>query len=194
MVYFLSLQPSALSAQAASASQTQASPTQSASPTPATTPPAGQPQNSANHAPAHRRRKKTIHPDCSPTLATVNTGSESKTAKPGDNDAVASKPCPPPKVVVKNGGSDEPSVQLKGDTTAEKASSERSATEQLALGTEENLKKLAEHQLNPAQQEMVNQIKLFMDQSKAAVAAGDLERGRNLAVKAHLLSDELVKP
>jgi hypothetical protein len=41
---------------------------------------------------------------------------------------------------------------------------------------------------------MVSQIKQFMEQSKAAVAAGDLERGHNLALKAHLLSDELVKP
>jgi hypothetical protein len=33
-----------------------------------------------------------------------------------------------------------------------------------------------------------------MEQSKAAVAAGDLERGHKLALKAQLLSDELVKP
>jgi hypothetical protein len=41
---------------------------------------------------------------------------------------------------------------------------------------------------------MVNQIKEFMEQSKKAIAAGDVQRGRNLAVKAQLLSDELVKP
>jgi hypothetical protein len=33
-----------------------------------------------------------------------------------------------------------------------------------------------------------------MDQSKAAVADGDLDRGHNLAMKARLLSDELVNP
>jgi len=33
-----------------------------------------------------------------------------------------------------------------------------------------------------------------MEQSKKAIAAGDVQRGRNLAVKAQLLSDELVKP
>jgi hypothetical protein len=33
-----------------------------------------------------------------------------------------------------------------------------------------------------------------MDQSKTAVAAGDLARGHNLAQKAHLLSQELLKP
>jgi hypothetical protein len=60
--------------------------------------------------------------------------------------------------------------------------------------TTENLKKLQGRQLPASQQDTVNQIKQFMEQSKTAVAAGDLERGNNLATKARLLSDELVKP
>jgi hypothetical protein len=103
------------------------------------------------------------------------------------------KPCPPRKKVVRNGGSEEPTVQLTGGTTAEQAAQQRS-TDQLTAATGENLKKIAGRQLNASQQEMVNQIKQFMAQSKAAVAAGDLERGHDLARKAHLLSDELVKP
>jgi uncharacterized FlaG/YvyC family protein len=78
-------------------------------------------------------------------------------------------------------------------TTAEQVVHQRS-TDQLTVATEENLKKIAGRQLNPSQQEMVSQIKQFMEQSRTAVAAGDLERGHNLALKAHLLSDELVKP
>ena len=97
-------------------------------------------------------------------------------------------------MVIKNGGSSEPTVQLKGDVTAEQASEQRSTTEQLAAATEENLKKVAERQLGSSQQEVVNQIKDFLEQSKKAIAAGDLERGRNLAMKARLLSDELLKP
>ena len=84
-------------------------------------------------------------------------------------------------------------MQLTGGTTAEPAVQQRS-TDQLRAATDENLKKIEGRQLSPSQQEMVSQIKQFMDQSKAAVAAGDLERGHNLALKAHLLSDELVKP
>jgi len=60
--------------------------------------------------------------------------------------------------------------------------------------TEANLKKIAGNQLTPSQQEMVNQIRQFMEQSKAAVGDGDLERARTLAWKAQLLSEELVKP
>jgi hypothetical protein len=59
---------------------------------------------------------------------------------------------------------------------------------------EENLKKISGRQLSSSQQDMVNQVHQFMEQSKVAVAAGDVERGHNLAMKAHLLSDELVKP
>jgi hypothetical protein len=60
--------------------------------------------------------------------------------------------------------------------------------------TEANLKKITGQQLDSSQQDMVNQIHQFMEQSKAAVTDGDLERARTLAWKAQLLSDELVKP
>jgi hypothetical protein len=64
----------------------------------------------------------------------------------------------------------------------------------MLAATEANLKKIAGQQLSSNQQDMVNQIRQFMEQSKAAVEAGDLERARTLAWKAQLLSDELVKP
>jgi len=102
-------------------------------------------------------------------------------------------PCPPPKKVVRNGGSEEPSIQLVGGTNADHASQQRS-TEQLTAATDENLKKVAGRQLTPTQQDMVNQVKQFMDQSKTAAASGNLERSRNLAQKANLLSQELLKP
>ena len=119
--------------------------------------------------------------------------SDPATAVPANPGVATLPPCPPPKKVVRNGGSDEPSIQLVGGPPAEQSLHQRS-TDQLTAATEENLKKAAGHQLSPSQQEMVSQIKQFMDQSKTALAAGDAERGHNLALKAHLLSDELVKP
>jgi hypothetical protein len=94
---------------------------------------------------------------------------------------------------VRNGGSNDPKIELLGGTPAEQASDQRS-TEQLDAATEENLKKLAGHQLNPNEQETVNQIKQFMEESKQAIAAGDPERAHNLANKARLLSDQLLQP
>jgi len=59
--------------------------------------------------------------------------------------------------------------------------------------TDANLKQIAGRKLSATQQDMVNQIRQFMDQSKAAVVDGDLERARTLAWKAQVLSEELVK-
>ncbi len=190
----------------------------SQSPNPAPAPTSGQQQNpptTAKPSAQHRRhRKKTAVPDCSnsttpmktPSDAT-NTGSgETHSSQPASNQPASSqsapaaasspapKPCPPPKVIIKNGGSNEPTIELKGNTTAAQATHERYTTEQLAAATEENLKKIAGRQLDANQQEMVSQIKEFMEQSKKAIADGDPERGRKLALKAQLLSDELVKP
>lgn len=41
---------------------------------------------------------------------------------------------------------------------------------------------------------MLNQIRDYMNQSRQAIAENDLDRAHNLAMKAHLLCDELVKP
>jgi len=171
-------------------------------------PPApGQPQNSTGQAkpPAKpHRRKKAAVPDCSnspsalnpaPATAGGNTNPGASTSSAStDSGPPSSKPCPPPKKVIRNGGSDEPTVQLTGGATAQQASIERSTTDQLNAASEENLKKLTGRQLTPTQQDMVTQIQEFMEQSKKAVAEGDLDRGHNLALKAHVLSDELVKP
>jgi hypothetical protein len=74
------------------------------------------------------------------------------------------------------------------------ASQQRDTTDQLLGSVESDLKKVEGRQLNSSQQEMMTQIQQFIEQSKAAVAVGDMERGHNLAMKAHLLSAELVKP
>jgi hypothetical protein len=204
--------------QDAPASQPPVLPAQNPEPTHPLPSPTAQTPNSpapAKPSPTRRRRKRTLPSNCSNAPTALNTaagqaadppnstgtGSVSPGSSiPGSTTAgsttagsTASKPCPPPKKVVRNGGSNEPTVQLTGGTTAERAS-EKSSTEQLKAATEENLKKAVGLQLNPTQREMVSQIRQFMQQSKAAVAAGDLARGHDLALKAHLLSDELVKP
>jgi hypothetical protein len=205
--------------QSSAATQAQTPADQGANPPPAS--PSGQPQSPSTSKPAvkpRRHHKKTSVPDCSASAALLNStaggdpagGNDTASKKTGSGDEHSSqtgsnqsaaksdmstpKPCPPPKVVIKNGGSDEPAVQLKGDTTAEQASQQLYTTEQLTAATQENLKKLAGRQLSASQKEMVSQVKEFMEQSSKALAAGDLQRGHNLAMKAQLLSDELVKP
>jgi hypothetical protein len=201
------------------ASQPQAQPAQSSEPAQPAPSQTGQTPKSTGQAkptPSRaRHHKKTSTPNCSDAPTAMNTAvgnpadAENPTSTGSSNDgstnadsanaastkasSAALPPCRPPKKVVRNGGSDEPSIQLVGGETAEQSVHQRS-TDQLSAATEENLKKVAGRQLSPNQQDMVSQIKQFMDQSKTALAAGDLERGHNLALKAHLLSDELVKP
>ena len=72
-------------------------------------------------------------------------------------------------------------------------SSERRKSGQLLTATEANLKSLGDRKLSPEQQATVTQIRQFMDQSRAALDAGDLTQGYNLASKANVLSEELTK-
>src|ERR1700689_1801096 len=82
--------------------------------------------------------------------------------------------CPPPKVIVRNGGTAEGTVQLTGGTVAANNSPQRANTERLMVSTEDELKTTAGHQLDSTQQETVKQIHQYQTQSKTALQAGDL--------------------
>lgn len=98
----------------------------------------------------------------------------------------------PTKTVVRNGSTADPQVQLSTGVSREQASRQRRNTNQLLEKTEANLKNASVRQLDDGQQDMVKQIRAYMDQAKAAAGAGDLQRAHNLAVKAQLLSEELL--
>src|SRR5229473_1200524 len=99
----------------------------------------------------------------------------------------------PEKKVVRNGGTADPAVQLAPGVSNEQASRQRQSTTQLLATTDTNLKQLAARQLNGTQQDSVSQIRKYMEQAKAAENAGDVQRAQNLAAKALMLSDDLVK-
>ena len=77
--------------------------------------------------------------------------------------------------------------------SAEQASSQRQNTTQLLAATDANLKQISSRPMNASQQASVDQIRKYMEQAKAAEQAGDVQRAQNLASKALLLSDDLVK-
>ncbi len=176
--------PAVVAPPALPATQVQSAPT-----TPSSNP-ASTPQNqTGNSAAPAKPSPSSSHPRHKPSAQDC---SKSKSA----GNAGTAKPCPSEKgsaakVVVKNGGSDEPSVELK---PAPDEQEQRSSTEQLNAATEGNLKKIEGRPLAGAEQETLNQAKQFIDQSKAAIADGDLGRGHDLAQKARLLADELAKP
>jgi hypothetical protein len=99
----------------------------------------------------------------------------------------------PEKKVVRNGGTTDPVIQLAPGVSAEQASSQRQNTTQLLAATDANLKQIASRTMNSSQQDSISQIRKYMEQAKAAEQAGDVQRAHNLASKALLLSDDLVK-
>jgi hypothetical protein len=103
------------------------------------------------------------------------------------------KNCPPSKIIVRQGGASDPSIQLAGGPSGGRSQQQDATTQFLGI-TEDNLKKLNGQQLNTHQQDSVTQIREWVEQSKTALASGDAERAHTLAWKAKVLSEDLVKP
>ena len=202
-------QTSAHQAQSPPSASDQDSPSTSqsvpASPTPAPSVSSPGPKKTKATKGKQRGHKKTPAASASPNAsancppaATSNTAAADSTgtssAQTAGAPATTPANCPPGKKIVPDGGTTEPPVELLGGPGGAQASHQRDTTDQLLGSVQNDLKKVEGRQLNSSQQEMVSQIHQFIEQSKAAVATGDVERGHNLAMKAYLLSAELVKP
>jgi hypothetical protein len=94
-------------------------------------------------------------------------------------------------VVVQQGGETPPTGQISA-AGANDDSRSRQNIEQLLQSTDTNLRSIS-RQLSDSERAMVEQIRTYMAQARTASTDGDLTRANNLALKAHLLSDELVK-
>lgn len=119
----------------------------------------------------------------------TKSGKKKKNNTQSDADSAS-----PKKKVVTRGGTDEPTTQISPSMTEEQVAKTRASTSSLITQTDENLVKLSTRQLTADEQETVDQIRKFVEQSKAADHEGDLPRAASLANKAKLLSDALLKP
>jgi len=99
-----------------------------------------------------------------------------------------------PIVVIRNGGSLDAQGQISYSATDQQTLEKRKNTDDLLNATATDLKQISGKQLNLTQQDMVKQIHNYMARSHQATTNGDIQGANNLAVKAHLLSQELVKP
>jgi hypothetical protein len=151
---------------------------------PSGTPPAtatAKPSSTVRHASTHRPKKKPA-------------SARAAKAAPGAHPGQKSTPnASPKKVVVRNGGASDTSEQLSPGLTEQQASSQRQTLDLLLVDTAANLKKLSGRQTTPSQDDTMTQVRQYVQQAKVAADAGDIERAHNLAVKAHLLSEELAK-
>jgi len=126
------------------------------------------------------------------TPAQANTSSHSKTPHSSRKNGT-NRNARRPKIVVREGGMTETSALLAPSMTSEQASHQRENTAKLLASAELNLQKIVGRKLNSNQQAMVDQVHSYMQQAKDALNRGDLQRGHNLALKADLLSDDLVR-
>ena len=117
-----------------------------------------------------------------------------KTIPPPPAEKAAEKPAEkqPSKTVVTEGGTQPATPQLSASMSHDQAIHQKLNTNQLLEATEYNLKSIA-RALNADEQAMLQHIRSYMQQSRDATKDGDTERAYNLALKAHLLSDELIK-
>ena len=167
-------------------------------PSPSMQAPATKPKASTEKT---RHTKKVVPVTaCDPAPANSNTaGSNSANASPQPGGAPSSpaagapKNCPPEKTIVRQGGIAEQSIQLAGGSAGDQAQ-KKDAASQMITATERNLNKLTGRQLSNAERESVIQIRQFVEQSRTALTAGNLERAQTLAWKAKLLSEDLIDP
>jgi hypothetical protein len=99
----------------------------------------------------------------------------------------------PRKIVVREGGAEEPTAQIVTGMTAEEADRQRREAELLLSTTAETLKEIGPRPLDNQQQETVSQIHNYMEGSRTAMKEGDIPRAHILALKAELLADDLAK-
>jgi outer membrane biosynthesis protein TonB len=101
------------------------------------------------------------------------------------------KEAPKPRAVVPEGSAPS-GGGLSAAIPDQTATHQKFNTEQLLQATDYNLKSVT-RTLTSDEQAMVQHIRSYMQQSREATQQGDTERAYNLALKAHLLSDEIVK-
>lgn len=171
---------------------------------PATTPPpasqapaqpsstAGAQPAPATQAPPSSAKKPARKKAAKKKSARRKTGKKHEKAAPKKQTATDAD-AGPHRIVIRRGGTSDTGGQLEPGAPASDGDHQRQTTERLLQATDTNLKNIAGRKLTPDQQDMVRQITFYMQQSRSADKEGDLGRARNLALKAHMLSDALAR-
>jgi len=150
-------------------------------------PPPAQPQEETKveepkPPPAKHNKKRKA----SQTAATSAQAGESTAAAAGNSNVAAARP-------PANPANEAPAdTAIAADVPSAELTQQKQTTAQLVEATEKTLNSLPRN-LSHDEQEMVAQIRSYLAQSRKATTDGDFERAYNLATKAHLLSDALVK-
>ncbi len=154
-------------------------------------PPAPAPKQEAPPAepekpkPVQHHKKKSTSPPASTTAQNSTSPAATAPASSGNTTIAAAHP-------PANPAGEAPATAIGADVTSAQLSQQKQTTAQLLDETEKALNGLS-RTLSHDEEEIVNQIRSYIGQSRTATKDGDFERAYNLATKAHLLSDALVK-
>jgi ElaB/YqjD/DUF883 family membrane-anchored ribosome-binding protein len=154
-------------------------------------PPTAVPQPSPTPEPAAQAADQPLVPTPTPTPAEQPKTAEKTKPAHGRHAAVKK----PPKTVVQADKTEPPTTtigQISPGPTPAEATHSQSSTDQLLQSAETNLNSIT-RQLSKEEEAMRAQIKEFISQSRQATKDNDMARAHTLAVKARLLSDDLVK-
>jgi hypothetical protein len=130
----------------------------------------------------------TIPPEPKPTVRVVKPRPKPRPSKPSDTP-VASQP---PAKETPASPTPDPGTTISAGIPHSDEQGHRQSTSELIQLTEDNLRSI-NRQLTQQEQNQVDQIRNFIAQSRSATTDNDLVRAHNLAMKAHLLSDELIR-
>jgi hypothetical protein len=97
------------------------------------------------------------------------------------------------KTVVPEGGAKEPPAQIAPGLAPEEAERDRHEAEQWLAATDGQLKELSNRHLSEPRQEVIAQVRNYQLGARSALKENDLRRAHTLALKAHLLADDMVK-
>jgi hypothetical protein len=137
------------------------------------------PQPEQPPKPAQHHKKKPA----SPPASTQPAASTPAPASPPNTTIAAARPPANPA---------RPDPAINADVSSAELSQQKQTTAQLLDETEKTLGGL-NRTLSHNEEEMLGQIRSYIGQSRNATKEGDYERAFNLATKAHLLCDALVK-
>ena len=160
---------------------------------PTVTPIPTKPPTATNTKPKPKPRpKKPSAAVVTPPATSAQTPATQPAQPQSDGPGTTAANTPPPRITISGGGSNEPSGAISaGISHTEEAHHKLSAT-QLIESTEDNLRQI-KRALNNNEQGMLRQIQSFIAQARDAIKDNDMVRAHNLALKGHLLSDELVR-
>jgi outer membrane biosynthesis protein TonB len=139
------------------------------------------------------RQEATVEEPAPKTAPPKHKNTKKPTQPPPVNQANSTVAVnrPPVNAVVETPTTPAPDTAIAADVTGELIRQKRTTTE-LLDSTEKDLKSL-NRDLNHDEEAMLTQIRSYIAQSRKATSDGDFERAYNLANKAHLLADALVK-